>query len=254
MQNISHYIWRIISIALLFNCFSAEAKNDKQGKPEMVFYGFSVGLDVLHPILHIFNHDRMGVNADLQFDLWHKLYPTFVVGYDWFDGSDEYDYPIPATNNLYKVNGLYFKIGASYNVWRKNYKKPLNPIAYFGISYACSPGYKYEIANYPISNNYWNKDSEKKFNSKGHTTSQWGEIAIGVKAPIAKGFCLGFEAMFKLFLHINEQHDGKDVIHQTYSPEFGDKESGKWGFRYTLNYFFPTSKKRLGSTDNNNEY
>ncbi len=240
MRVTSSCFWRIISVLLLcvFPALSwAESQKRDEASAKEVFYGMNVGVDVLNPLLHLFNHDRFGVNADLQFDLWHRLYPTFVVGYDKYDASSDYDYPVPAENNLYKVNGLYFKVGAMYNVWRKNLSKPLNPIGYFGINYGCSPGYSYEIANYPIHNSYW-MENGRMFSSKGHTTAQWGEVVLGVKAPIAGNLCLGFEAMIKMFLHINDQYEGNSVIRQSHAPGFGDKESGKWGFRYTISYFF----------------
>lgn len=239
MRNIFEYIWRIISVSLILLVFAtgAEAKSKSEEKPQKTFYGLYLDADILHPIFHIFNHDRMGVNADLQIDLWHRLYPTFTIGYDWFDASDEYSYPIPATNNLYKVDGLYFKIGAMYNIWKKDYNKPLNPIAYLGINYGCSPKFQYTIENYPINNEYWGSTTQT-FGTEGRTTSHWGEVVGGVKAPIAKNFCMGFEVMYKFLLHIKDQKEGNNLIHQSYSPGYGDKESGMWGFRYTISYFF----------------
>ena len=240
MRNISNYIWKIISVGLLLTVGVCSSFSKEKVRPEGMetFYGLSVGLDVLHPMLHLFNHDRMGVNADVQVDLWHKLYPTVVVGYDWFDASDEYSYPIEATDNLYKVNGFYFKVGAMYNIWKKNYTKAINPMAYFGINYAFSPHYQYTIENYPINNNYWSGEKGNVFSHSGNTTSHWGEILAGVKTPIAGRFCLGFEVMFKLFLHIKDQKFDNYTIHQSHTPGFGDQESGKWGFRYTISYFF----------------
>lgn len=241
MKGISNFFWKItISVFMLFVCsLSVSAKGKDDG--ERVLHGFSVNLDLLHPLLHLFNEDRMGINADIQFDLWHKLYPTFVVGYDWYDASDEYAYPIPANRNQYDVNGLYFKVGAMYNLWKKDVSKTVNPMGYVGINYGCAPRYKFNIENYPIANPYWGY-AENNFNATGRTTAHWGEVLLGVKAPVAKNFCLGFEFMLKLFLNIKEQEIGNTDIRQSYAPGFGDKEIGRWGFRYTVGYFFPTGK------------
>lgn len=238
MRNIFAYIWKIISVLLLFSVsISVDAKEKSDGHPQETLYGVFVDADILHPIFHLFNHDRMGLNADIQIDLWHKLYPTFTVGYDWFDASDEYAYPVAANNNLYKVEGLYFRVGALYNIWKKNYSKPLNPMAFLGVNYGCSPHFQYTIENYPINNEYWSAKNTT-FQASGHTVSHWGEVVGGVKAPIAKNFCMGFEVMYKFLLHIRDQQSGNNLIHQSYSPGFGDKESGMWGFRYTISYFF----------------
>lgn len=238
MRNIFAYIWKIISVLLLFSVsISVDAKEKSDGHPQETLYGVFVDADILHPIFHLFNHDRMGLNADIQIDLWHKLYPTFTVGYDWFDASDEYAYPVAANNNLYKVEGLYFRVGALYNIWKKNYSKPLNPMAFLGVNYGCSPHFQYTIENYPINNEYWSTNNNT-FQANGYTVSHWGEVVGGVKAPIAKNFCMGFEVMYKFLLHIRDQQSGNNLIHQSYSPGFGDKESGMWGFRYTISYFF----------------
>ena len=236
MRNIFAYIWRIISVMLMFSvAMPVDAKDSE--RPTKTLYGVFVDADILHPIFHLFNHDRMGVNADVQIDLWHKLYPTFTLGYDWFDASDEYAYPIAANNNLYKVEGLYFRVGALYKIWKKDYSKPLNPMAFLGVNYGCSPHFQYTIKNYPINNEYWSSNNNT-FQANGHTISHWGEVVGGVKTPIAKNFCLGFEVMYKFLLHIRDQQSGNNLIHQSYSPGFGDKESGMWGFRYTISYFF----------------
>lgn len=246
MRNTSTYIWRTISILLFLSCVSfSEAKQKQKGKPEATLYGMTVGVDLLNPFLHVFNNDRFGVSADLQFDLWHYLYPTIVVGYDKYDASDEYAYPIEANGNTYTVNGMYFKVGALYNIWKKDFKKPLNPIGYLGFNFGCSPKYRYEIANYPLSNYYWNSKAENVFSNSGNTSSVWGEFIFGVKAPIVRGLCLEFQAIYKFALHIKDQKDGDYIVHQSYSPGFGDKNSGKWGFRYTISYFIPTVKGKL---------
>ena len=193
------------------------------------------------PILRVYQVDEeetreMDLESYLR-GVLAKLYPTFTLGYDWFDASDEYAYPIAANNNLYKVEGLYFRVGALYNIWKKDYSKPLNPMAFLGVNYGCSPHFQYTIENYPINNEYWSSNNNT-FQANGHTISHWGEVVGGVKTPIAKNFCLGFEVMYKFLLHIRDQQSGNNLIHQSYSPGFGDKESGMWGFRYTISYFF----------------
>lgn len=244
MRSISSCSWAVISSLLLF-CFTftAEAKQKNQEKPDHTLYGMYLDVDIMNPIYHLINHNRMGVNADVQVDLWHKFYPTLVVGYDWFDASSEYSYPVAAHNNLYKVNGLYFKVGALYNIWKKDYSKTLSPTIFLGIYYGMAPKYGFNIENYPISNNYWGQDAASVFNAKGRTTAGWGELNMGVKTPLVKNFCMGFDFSFKLLLRIKDQEIDNKLIHQSYSPGFGDKESGKWGFRYTISYFFPFIKK-----------
>ena len=37
---------------------------------------------------------------------------------------------------------------------------------------------------------------------------------------------------------VPEKTDGNKVINQSYAPGFGNEDDGKWGFRYTISYFF----------------
>ena len=67
MRNIFAYIWKIISVLLLFSVsISMDAKEKSDGHPQETLYGVFVDADILHPIFHLFNHDRMGLNADIQ--------------------------------------------------------------------------------------------------------------------------------------------------------------------------------------------
>ncbi|MEE0911005.1 MAG: DUF6048 family protein [Paludibacteraceae bacterium] len=227
----------IAILILLLSSTSLLAEDKKKKWEGKTFYGVSVDLDVFSPILHLFNRDRLGFNASVQADFFHHLYPEIVVGYDRFDASDEYSYSTPISGNLYKVNGLYMKFGAAYNLWKKIPDKMVLPNAYIGVMYAVAPKYSYEIQNYPIENSYWNKEPNL-FSSKGKTTAHWGEIFVGLKTPIVNGLCLGWEVIYKLPLYAKLQKEENKIIHQSYAPGYGDKEYGKWGFRYTISYFF----------------
>lgn len=228
--------WIVILILLHSTTFLfAENKEKKwEGK---TFYGLSVDFDVFSPILHIFNKDRFGLNASVQADFFHHLYPEIVVGYEQFDATNRYSYELSASNNLYKVNGMYMKFGAAYNLWKKDPNKMVIPSVCIGMMYAIAPQYSFEIKNYPIDNNYWGEISNQ-FSSKGKTTAHWGEVFVGLKTPIVNGLCLGWEVIYRLPLYAKLQNINNDIIHQSYAPGYGNKEYGKWGFRYTISYFF----------------
>lgn len=245
MRRTLRYIWRIINCSLLLllclPTFAGDRHNRKPNeRPQAVFYGFYADLDVLDPIIHIFNKDRMGIDASLQVDLFHRLYPSFTVGYQTFDASSKYDYPIPANDIHYEVKGMYYKVGVAANVWRKNYFRKLNPIAYVGVDFGWSPRFKSELSGYPVDNAFWNKDSESTTFALTYekNKARWMDILIGMKAPIAGKFCLGGEVMFKPFLSVDKvEGDGYSVRH-SYAPGYGSKKNGKWAFRYTLSYYF----------------
>lgn len=247
MRRTSRYIWKIISVALLL-AFSlpshaGEDQSDKKKptpKPQTVFYGCYVDVDVMDPILHVFDATRMGYNASMEFDLFHRFYPSFVLGYQSHDASDKYNYPIPADNLCYKVDGLYFKAGLSANIWKKDYYKKLTPISYVGLNFGCSPGFNAEISGYPIENGYWETEGVERttLSYKGKNTARWGEVFLGMKAPVAGHFCLGVEVLFKVLLHTDVKGQTDYRIHHSYAPGYGSEKNGRWGFRYVLSYYF----------------
>lgn len=247
MQKTLRYIWRITNLSLLLLvCLPSFAERTKlpSERPQTVFYGFYADLDVLDPIIHIFNKDRMGLNASVQADFFHVLYPSFTMGYQYFNASGKYNYPIPAENPCYEVKGLYYKVGVAANVWKKNYFKKLNPIAYVGANFGWSPRFKSELSGYPVDNGFWDGGSDKNFAlNYDKNKAKWLEIMVGMKAPIAGKFCMGGEAMFKPLLKINTVEGAGYCVNHSYAPGYGSKINGKWSFRYTLSYYFSFFKK-----------
>lgn len=239
------YIWRIISLFFLLalshpNVCAKDSEGKLSARPQAVFYGFYADVNVLDPIIHIFDPNRMGMDASLQVDLFHRLYPSFTMGYQTYDASGKYNYPIPAENATYEVRGLYYKVGVAANIWRKNYYKKLNPIAYIGANFAWSPRFSSHLSGYPMDNSFWNEGAENGYLSHEFDRNKacWLEVLMGMKAPVARHFCLGVEVMFKPFLRVKEVEEDGYVIHHSYAPGYGSKINSKWGFRYTLSYYF----------------
>lgn len=257
MLKTSKYIWRIINLLLFVSLcapsFSAAKDKEKktEEKPQTVLYGLYVDLDVMDPIIHIFDNSRNGLSASAELDLFHRLYPTFVAGYQKFDASDKYDYPVPSDKIRYEVSGMYYKVGVSCNVWKKNYFKKINPISYVGLNFAWSSKFSSKLDGYPLSNEYW-EDSENEmsyFSYDKKNDAIWLDIFVGMKAPVAKHFCLGAEVMFKPVLRIDAENGDGYQVHHSYAPGYGSKINSKWGFRYTLSYYFSFFDKEPADVD-----
>lgn len=256
MLKTSKYIWRIINLFLLLSfCVPASAAKDKDKKevekPRTTIYGLYVDLDVMDPIVHIFDNGRNGLDASLELDLFHRFYPTFVAGYQKYDVSDKYDYPVPSDKIRYEVSGMYYKAGLSFNVWKKNYSKKINPISYVGLNFAWSSKFSSVLDGYPISNEYWDSAESEvdyfSYNKKNNAI--WMEILVGMKAPVTKHFCLGVEVMYKPILRINAEDGEGYEVHHSYAPGYGSKINSKWGFRYTLSYYFSFFRNEPADVD-----
>ncbi len=257
MLRTSKYIWRIISLSLsIFFCApvsSADRGNGKkeEEKPQAVVYGLYADLDVMDPIIHLFNDDRNGLDASLELDLFHRIYPSFVAGFQKYDASDKYDYPVPSDKIHYEVSGMYYKAGVSFNVWKKNYFKKINPISYVGVNFAWSRRFSSKLDGYPIPNAYWDDaDSEMDYFSYDRKNDAiWMEIFVGMKAPVFKQFCLGAEVMYKPILRIDAECGNGYEVHHSYAPGYGSKVNNKWGFRYVLSYYFSFFGKQPSDVD-----
>ena len=242
MKNISGYTLKIISILLLIwnsTFFVVAGENEDYKK---LFYGFFVDLDLAEPFLSMLNTDKFGLNASVQIDIRHTIYPVLETGYSTYEGASDYSYLtdlIEQPSYRYSVKGAYYKIGADINLLAKDFTEKINSIGYMGIRYGISP-FSYNIENLVVKDFYW--DQTDIFNASGTTIGQWAEFVAGVKTPIYRNLCLSADVRFKQFLYVREKRTGNNVVRQSYVPGFGDKDDGKWGFRYTISYFFPFNK------------
>jgi hypothetical protein len=243
MKGISGYILKTISLLLLIwgNTFFIIAGEKEDHKK--LFYGFSVDFDLAEPFLSMLSSNKFGLNASIQADLFHTVYPILEVGYATYEGASDYAYIpdliVQPDNYSYRVNGTYYKIGVDFNLLEKDFTKKIIPIGYLGIRYGISP-FSYKIENLAVEDFYW--EQTYLFNAKGSTVGQWAEFVAGVKTPVYKNICVGVSVRFRQFLYIQEKQEGDKIIRQSYAPGFGDKDDGKWGFRYTVGYFFPFTK------------
>jgi hypothetical protein len=239
MKGMPIYIWKIISIVLIIsgNTFISAAQ---EKNTEKFFHGLFIEVDLLDPIFSAFNSNKFGLNAAVQADLFHNIFPVVEIGYTHYDATSAYAYLpeiiIQPDNYKYTIQGFYYKIGFNLNLLRSKSDSKLSPVGYIGIRYGISP-FRYNIENLLIEDSYWSEKSS--FNAEGTTIGQWGEVIIGVRTPIYKNFCLGADVRFKHFLYIAKKQTGNQIVHQAYAPGFGEQDDGKWGFRYTLSYFFP---------------
>jgi len=242
MKGISGYILKTISLLLLWGNTFFIAAGEKENHKRL-FYGFFVDVDLAEPFLSMLSPNKFGVNASVQANFSHTVFPILEVGYATYEGAPDYSYIpdliVQPDNYSYFINGTYYKVGVNFNLLAKDFTKNLIPIGYLGIRYGVSP-FNYRIENLVVKDFYW--EQTYSFNAQGATTAQWAEFLAGVQTPIYKNICLGVSVRFKQFLYIQEKEERNKIIRQSYAPGFGDKDDGKWSFRYTVSYFFPFTK------------
>lgn len=254
MREMSRYIGILINAILLLLPFSdvyaaKDKKSDKKGVDTTSFYytepkciyGFSVDVDLVDPFRTVFSSGRSGFNASASLDINHTFMPVLEVGYADIDASGDYSYSVVEVpqNHSYKVSGMYFKVGADFNLLNKKPYNTISPTGYLGIRYVISP-YKYEVNNFVAVDLHRNES--KNFSAEGDVVAQWGEIVAGLKTPIFRYLCVGLELHYKTFLHCPDSEvvvaGSRRVVKQSYAPGFGDFNDGVWGLRYTISYFF----------------
>lgn len=230
----------ILALILLVFSFSLHAKESEDKNSEKkLFYGVYVDYDLGDVAMSMIMADRFGMNASVEVDLWHLLFPAFEMGYEKYDGAQDYSYLEDYEGDMqYKMEGLYYKIGVNFNLLQKDYTKTLIPQGFVGVRFCFAPSYSFDISGYPIIGGNEAKIIGTVEPCSGKTSARWGEFVAGVRTPIYKGLCLGAEVRFRQFLKIKDSEDGGYLIHNSYAPGYGDKEDGRWGFRYTISYFF----------------
>ena len=244
MKGISGYTLKIISVLLLIwgnTLFTVAGGNEDHKR---LFYGFFVDFDLLDPLFSVLSPNKFGLNASIQANISNTIFPILEVGYATYEGASDYSYIpdliVQPDNYSYHVNGTYYKIGVDFNLLTKgNSTEKVNPIGYLGIRYGISP-LNYKIKNLVVEDFYW--EETYQFDAKGTTVGQWAEFVAGVKTPVYKNFCMGLSVQFRQFLYVREKRIENHVVHQSFVPGFGDKNNDKWGFRYTISYFFPFTK------------
>lgn len=189
----------------------------------------TIGVNFWEPLMRLFGQKHGGVGFSATLNMWNRLLPKLEVGFGTANSTPE------GMNFTYKSKlALYAKIGADYNfLFKKSPDYMLFAGAHVGFS-----SFKYDIVDITPPNNYW--DEKEKFSILGEKSSAvWGEINIGLRVKIYKGFSLGWTGRYvKRFSIKNNEHS-----QPWYVPGLGTKAAGL-SASFSVYYTIPLSKNK----------
>lgn len=230
-RNISAYILRLtISVALLMSstCAIAQGSSSKAKQAHVekndttpLFKGFAVSFDLVGAIQKMVS-DYGQYEASLRINLKDKYFPVFELGY----GMSEHDDAV--TNNYYKANAPYARIGVDFNIL-KNKHDIYKMFAGFRLA---ATSFKYDLYHPDITDPVWGGSST--YSATGVKCSYtWIEAVIGIDAKIWGPFHLGWTARYRSRMSADEG----DYGNCWYVPGFGKRGKTNLGgtFNVTIN-------------------
>ena len=204
-----------------------QEKKEKVNLSEMLaFKGFGFSTDIFGCAYSLIGEGiSTEVAAELNFG--NRLYPTAEFGWAWCNTTDE------SSGIKYRTNAPYYRAGFNYNFLTK--KDNPNPKHYiYGLVRVGWTNFRYDVNTPPITDPVWGGEVALDLkNVEG--ACLWGEIGVGIKVEIAKGFKMGWSVRYKA--RITEKQAGNSRM--WYIPGYGINRSTCFGGTYNLIYDIP---------------
>ena len=225
----------LLSSILLTGSLNASAQeNAEQEKRErkeslrefFTFKGVGFSTDLFCRIYSLLGE---GISTEFaaEVNLGNLLYPTVEAGWAWCNTTDE------NRGIKYRTNAPYYKIGFNYN-FTTSKKKP-NPRHYiYGLFRIGWSSFEYDVETPPITDPVWG--STVALNLKNVEGScLWGELGVGIKVKIVKGFKMGWSVRYKVRFTEEKAQNSR----MWYIPGYGINNSTGFGGTYSLIYDLP---------------
>lgn len=159
------------------------------------------------------------IEAACRVNLKERFFPIFEMGWGISDHMDE------LTEQHFKTNAPYFRVGCDYNV--ANDRLSGNRI-YVGARYAFS-SFKYDLDGPALSDPVWGGSVPYHFEGVS-ASSQWGELVLGLDAKIWKFFHLGWSFRYRVRIKQKRTPLGQPW----YVPGFGKNDHTCFGGTFNL--------------------
>jgi hypothetical protein len=202
---------------------------ESEKQQQIFFQGFTLSADLFNPCLYLLS-DYGNIESALRLNLKNTYFPIVEAGYGICDAIDD------NTDIHYETKAPFIRIGCDMNVLRN---KIQDNRLYVGVRYGIS-NYKFDISGPSMIDPIWNGSSS--FNYKGlSTTSQWGEIVIGVQVKIWQNIHMGWNLRMKREFSSTKHKYARPY----YIPGYGTTtNSTVWGGNYNLIFDLNCGKKK----------
>ena len=210
----------------------APARTDTTKKVKFVYplyNGFSVGTNILEPILNAFGQEYGSYEVIAEANILNRFWPeiSFGIGQSNYTNDDDI---------RYKVKPSFFgRIGMSYNfLYGKERPNALLLSFRYGFS-----SYKADIFGLQYDNGYWPATPtfdilDQKF------TSHWIEVGFGIRVPVHKNIQMGWMVYYKPMLSAGDTKNAQPW----FVPGYGLYGSG-FGVSYQVYFHLPSKKEKV---------
>lgn len=180
------------------------------GRPMPLFSGASVSFDVVGAAMTAFAPYGQ-LEAAARLNLRGRFFPTAEIGWGISDHTAD------ETNQSYKTNAPYFRLGCDYNF--ANNPRALGRIM-AGARYGFS-SFKYDVSGPDLTDPVWGTTTPFVFKNQSSTV-HWVEAVFGLEAKVWGIFHLGWTLRYRLRLADKHPQLGR----AWYVPGFGRNDSG----------------------------
>jgi hypothetical protein len=195
-------------------------------------YGIRIGIDVMNPIISLFDSNTMGLDfvGDIRF--MRNYYAAIELGFNEKTKNEDYF--------SFSSKGSYIKVGINYNAY-KNWVGMRNEI-YMGARYGFS-FFEQTLNSYVINQHgtYFEPLPNEINTNFNDLTAQWIELVFGIKVETLNNLFLGMGIRFNRMISFTAPENFANLyvpgFNRVYSNDVGV------GFNYTITYFIPLLKK-----------
>ena len=235
MKHTSKYIFSICIVLSSF-MIQAQAKKTDSIPVKTNRYGLRVGIDLFKLSRSFYEDKYQGLEVVGDYRISKKYYLAGELGNE--------NKTVDDAQLNFTTKGTYFRVGFDYNFY-ENWLDMENKV-YIGMRYGVST-FSQRLNSYKLYNaNPYFEDTPTYFPNETFNglTAQWLEVVVGVNAKVFNNFYMGFS--FRMNNLISNKKP--DTFDNLYIPGFNRTYNGNFGagFNYTVSYFIPIYKKKVG--------
>ncbi|MFC6876806.1 DUF6048 family protein [Flavobacterium myungsuense] len=235
MKHTSKYIFSICIVLSSF-MIQAQAKKTDSIPVKTNRYGLRVGIDLFKLSRSFYEDKYQGLEVVGDYRISKKYYLAGELGNE--------NKTVDDAQLNFTTKGTYFRVGFDYNFY-ENWLDMENKV-YIGMRYGVST-FSQRLNSYKLYNaNPYFEDTPTVFPNEvfNGLTAQWLEVVVGVNAKVFNNFYMGFSFRMNNLI-TNKKPDTFDNL---YIPGFNRTYNGNFGagFNYTVSYFIPIYKKKVG--------
>lgn len=187
-------------------------------KPIPLFAGVSISVDVAGAVMAAFTPYGQ-YEASARINLRGRYFPTAEIGIGVSNHTNE------TTNNHYKVNAPYYRVGLDYN-FLKNLRSGNR--LYAGVRYGFT-SFKYDVSAPDIVDFHYG--TSHPFSYSGISgNAHWGEVLFGLEARVWGMLHLGWSVRYRLRFH----NKTSDYGNPWYIPGYGKCDSHALGGTFNV--------------------